>query len=600
MTARGAGPPGAADEVLRSAVNAHRAGRLQEADRLYRRLLEAHPDHAEALHLLGLVRHQGGRSEDAVGLIERAIACDAAIARYHNSRGVALYALGRIEAAEASYRRALTLSPDHVETLVNLANALKEQGRLDEAVACLERALELRPDYALAHNNLANVKKDRGAYEAAIEGYRQALALAPDYVEARHNLSVALLAQGRLDEAEESCREALALDPGYAPAHNNLGNVLRYRGRLEEAVACYREALAIDPGFASAQSNLVEFTTFEAGDPAFAALESLKAKGGLPLREATTLHFALGKVYADIGDYDRAFADYREGNALRAREAERTGRAFRVADHEKRISAIVAALARETLDRAAAGCGSDVPVFIVGMPRSGTTLVEQILASHAEVFGAGELPEIGRIAERLPADAGAPYPAGVAALDDAALGRLGEGYVERLRALAEGARRVTDKTPANFLHLGLIALMLPGARVIHCRRDPRDVCVSCYFHDFAQGSEFTDDLAALGRYYRLYEQLMAHWREVLPRPILDVDYEALVADQEGVSRQLVDFCGLEWDDACLAFHETQRTVRTSSDLQVRRRIFTSSIGRWRDYESHLGPLIEALGRDPVG
>ena len=257
MTARGAGPPGAADEVLRSAVNAHRAGRLDEAEAIYRRVIKAHPEHAEALHLLGLVRHQGGRSEDAVGLIERAIACDAAIARYHNSLGVALYDLGRIDEAEASYRRALTLSPDHVETLVNLANALKEQGRLDEAVACLERALELRPDYALAHNNLANVKKDRGAYEAAIEGYRQALALAPDYVEARHNLSVALLAQGRLDEAEASCRKALALRPDYAEAHSNLGNVLAAQGRSDDAIAAIRRALEIKPDHAKAHSNLL-------------------------------------------------------------------------------------------------------------------------------------------------------------------------------------------------------------------------------------------------------------------------------------------------------------------------------------------------------
>jgi len=234
-------------------------------------------------------------------------------------------------------------------------------------------------------------------------------------------------------------------------------------------------------------------------------------------------------------------------------------------------------------------------VFIVGMPRSGTSLVEQILSCHRAVFGAGERAEIGLAAERIARETGVAYPAAVETLDPATLARHGEAYLDGLRRLAPEARRITDKMPANFLHLGLIARILPGARVIHCRRDPRDVCLSCFAHDFFQGNEFSNDLADLARYWRAHHRLMAHWRRVLPLDMLEVRYEALVADQEGESRRLIDFCGLDWDPACLDFHKARRVVRTSSSVQVRRPIFTGSIGRWRAFAAELAPLTAALG-----
>ncbi|MFQ5785014.1 MAG: sulfotransferase [Alphaproteobacteria bacterium] len=582
--------------TLETALRAQQAGRLDEAEAGYRRILAARPDHADALHLLGLVAQQTGRGGEAIALIGRAIAAAPGVARYHGNLALALLQQGRLGEAEARCREALALDPGYVDGLNTLATILKDQGRLDEAIASLRRAVALRPDYAPAHNNLGNILKDRGDFDAALACYARALEIAPDYVAAEFNRGVALTGLGRLDEAEASCRRALALRPDDADAHNNLGNVLRFKGRLDEAAAAYERALELRPDFASARNNLAEFRKFEKDDPGFAALEALKGRDRLAPHEAISLRFALGKMYADIGDHDRAFANYREGNVLRAHEAARQGRVFRADEHARYVDAVITTFGADFFARAASGgAESDRPVFIVGMPRSGTSLVEQILASHPQVYGAGELPEIGLIAGRIAGQTGSAYPVGAAALDATTRRRLGEAYLERVAAAAGDARRVTDKLPANFLHLGLIALILPGARVVHCRRDPRDTCLSCYFHDFYQGNEFSNDLADLGAYWRDYRRLMTHWRETLPLAVIDVDYEALVADQEAESRRLVAFCGLEWDARCLDFHKTERTVRTSSTLQVRKAIFTGSVGRWRAYASHLAPLNAALG-----
>jgi len=586
---------GAIERALAAGVQAHRAGRFDEAASRYQSVLDAHPGHADASHLLGLVRHQTGRDDEALALIAAAIRRAPREARYHGNLARILQARGRLAEAEAAARKALAIDPGHLDSLNNLAGILRDVGRLDEAVETLRRALALKPDFAAGHNNLGNLLKDRGDYAGAVAAYHRALALAPDYAEAHFNLSVALGALGDLDAAQASLERVLALRPRDAAAHNNLGNIQRFRGDLDAARASYRRALALRPDFASARNNLVEFETFAPGDPAFALLERLKTRPDLPIHEAINAAFALAKMYADTGDSARAFANWRAGNALRKREAARCGRAFDADAHDRFVDALIATFAPAHFARPTGAADGTAAVFIVGMPRSCTSLIEQILSCHPAVFGAGERPEIGLAAERIARAVGADYPAAVEVLDGPALARHGEAYLDGLRSLAPEARRITDKMPANFLHLGLIARILPGARVIHCRRDPRDVCLSCFAHDFFQGNEFSNDLDDLARYWRAYRRLMAHWRRVLPLDMLEIRYEDLVADQEGESRRLVEFCGLDWDPACLDFHKARRVVRTSSSVQVRRPIFTGSIGRWRGFATELAPLIEALG-----
>jgi len=579
-------------DAFRRAVAAHKSGRLGEAERLYGRVLVAHPDHAEALHLRGLAAYQRGAGEPALTFMRRAIAIAPGVARYHNNLALVFAAAGRHELAEAACRRALALDPAYAEALVNLANALKERGALTEAVDVLRRAINARPDYAPAHNNLANLLKDQGRLDAAVDAYRAAIARDRRYVAAQYNLSVALVALGRLDEAEDACRRTLELAPRHAPAHNNLGNVLRFRGRIDAAIASFRAAIAIDPDFAAAHCNLAELVPARAGDAAFDRLERLRDRPTLPPHERISLDFALGRMYDAIGETDRAFDAYRAGNHLRAREAVRLGRGFDAADHRRRTDRLIETFSPDLFERMAdsARDGADeTPVFIVGMPRSGTTLVEQILASHPTVHGAGELAAIDRLIATLDG-----YPEAIAALDPASRRALGARYLEALRAHSATAARITDKLPLNLFNLGFIALILPGARVIHCRRDPRDTCLSCFTHDFGPGNEFSDDLADLAAFHGDYHRLGAHWRATLPLPMIEVRYEDLVADIEAESRRLIAFLGLEWDPRCTAFHHSERAVLTSSSAQVRQPIHGRAVGRWRRYERRLTPLIEGF------
>ncbi len=591
-----AGSGGAPRQALEQAVRLHQAGRLAEAEAAYRRILVARPDEPDALHLLGLLAHQGGQPAAAIELIGRAIEGNAQEPRFHNNLGLAHAAERRFDTAEASYRRALALDPDYVEAWHNLATALAESGRPEDAADGFARALAGDPNYAPAHNNLANLRREAGDHRAAAEGYRRALALAPDYADAHYNLSVALTALGELDAAEASCRAALALQPDRAEAHNNLGTILKFQGRLEAAKTAYRRALDLKPDSVAARDNLAEFEGADADT--IDTLSALEADDSLPAGDAIRVRFGLARHHADTGDHARAFRYYRIGNEMRARQAARHGRTFDRAAVDALADRSIALFTPAFFAaRGEWGAPSERPVFIVGMPRSGTSLVEQILASHHAVFGAGELDAIGATVDRLSAeaDADAAYPDTVAGLDAAACRRLGAGYLERLATLDADAARVTDKMPVNFRHLGLIALLLPGARIVHCRRNPLDVCLSCYVQNFTQGSEFSNDLGDIAVTYRAYRRLIDHWRRVLPVPMLDVRYEELVADQAAVSRRIVDFVGLEWDPACLEFHANRRAVRTSSALQVRRPIYRSSIERWRVYEDQLRPLIEALG-----
>ncbi len=308
--------------------------------------------------------------------------------------------------------------------------------------------------------------------------------------------------------------------------------------------------------------------------------------------------FARSKFHADAGRHDDAFDACRRGNELCVLRAERAGVRFDAALHSDWVDRIIGHFTeRYFAAHRSRGVASNRPVFIVGMPRSGTTLVEQILASHADVSGAGELPDIDQMAMGMDQYLGpsAAYPECLDRLDQSACRRLGESYLDRLRAVSSDALRVTDKSPTNFLYLGLVARILPQAQIIHCRRNPLDTCLSCYFNHFPQGNEFTNDLADLASYYADYQRLMAHWRKVLPIAILDVDYEALVSTPEPVIREMVLSLGLEWHPQCLEFYRTERAIHTASNVQVRQKLNSNSIDRWRVYEKHLGALIDALG-----
>ena len=481
-------------------------GDLEQAAAHYRTALTFIPEWAEAhYNLAGVVASQG-RLEEAVAGYQQALALKPDFAEAHNNLGSLFKTLGRSEAALGCFRQALVLKPDYAEAHNNLGNVLKEQGHGAGAVAHYQRAIVLRPSFAEAHNNLGTVFQDQGLIDQAVVQYRRALALNPDYAEAHYNLGVVHQDRGLLDAAAACYRLAVAKRPDFVEAYNNLGNTLKDQGRFQEALTRYDQALALKPDFAEVLFNRAELKTCQPGDPDVARLEALAAdRRSLSADGAPFIHFALAKALDETGESVRAFQHLLMGNAAKRRQVVYDETASQ--DLFRRVAAAFDAGMFE--HRRNTGAPSTIPIFVLGMPRSGSSLVEQILASHPEIQGGGELPTLAGVV-------GGGEPETAARLDDAALTDLGAAYLARLPPLAAGKTRLTDKMPYNFLYVGLIRLILPGARIIHTRRDPVETCVSCFSKLFPTGQAYSYDLGELGRYYRGYNALMAHWRSVLP------------------------------------------------------------------------------------
>jgi tetratricopeptide (TPR) repeat protein len=499
--------------------------------------------------------------------------------------------LGRSDDAIAHYQRALSAQPEDADAHYNLANVLAQTGRRADAIPHYVKALEIRPRFPEARNNLGNVLQMMGRHDESIAHYEAAVALNPGYAEAYHNLGKACFALDRHEHALAAYENALAIDPSRPMVHNDIAAVHLVLGHPREAYAAFAAAVARDPRNALIHLNLAMLAPFTADDPRLAALEKLaEIAPSLGENNQIALSFALGKAHADLGNNERSFRHLLDGNALKRRRIAYDEAA--ALDGLRRIQAVF----MPGLMREKSGCGdySRVPVFIVGMPRSGTTLLEQILASHSGVFGAGEIDDFAKSLMQMPG-ASEGFPEFASTLPIGELRYLGRRYIDRLNARAPGVTRIVDKMLSNFAYIGFIHLALPNARIIHACRDPVDTCLSCFSLLFADNPPYACDLAELGRHYRAYMKLMRHWHSVLPEGImLDVRYEDVVDDLEGQARRLIAHCGLEWEDRCLAFHETQRPVRTASVTQVRRPIYRDSIGRWRPSRDLLQPLIDAL------
>jgi tetratricopeptide (TPR) repeat protein len=602
------------------------AGRLDEAIAVGRRALEISPRYPEALNNLGIALFDKRDFEAALGCYERAISLKDDFAQAHSNRGNALQRLKRFAEAEPAYRRAIELQPTFPDAWNNLGTCLRELKRVEEAEAVYRQALALAPNNPQALDNLALALGDLQRFDEAAALLRKAIDIEENDVKLYLHYSAALLDQRRLAEATAAAERALAVDPkspecinqmgrvafergdllgalGYyrcaldlnpdlADAHNNMGNVLKELGRLPEAESAYLDSIRLDPEIAGVYVNLADLRKFSRGDPLIVAIESLAAKQeSLSTTDRLQLDFALGKVHADLRDYDRSFR-----HLIKANAAKRAMVAYNEASTFALFDRIEAVFSRELISaKSGGGHPATTPVFVIGMPRSGSTLIEQIIASHPQAQGAGELQALNDVVLAARSD-NAPYPEIIETMDQDEPRRIGADYLLRLREAAPAAERVTDKMPSNYYFVGLIHLALPNAPIIHCRRDPIDTCLSCFTKLFSAEQNHTYDLSELGRYYRRYERLMDHWRRVLPAGrILDVRYEDVVADLEGESRRILAHCGLEWHARCLAFHETDRPVRTASAAQVRQPIYRNAVGRWRDYAKHLAPLFAALG-----
>ena len=572
-------------------------GQLEEALASYDRALAFKPDYAAALSLLnnrGNVLRRLNRPAEALASYDRALALKPNYADALNNRGNALYELNRSAEALASYDKALVFRPDNAETLHNRGNVLSDLNRPAEALASYDRALALKPNYTDALNNRGNALSDLNRPAEALASYDKALALQPDYVGALNNRGNVLRRLNRQVEALASYDKALALKPDYIDAYDNKGVVLTELGRFNEASIAFEWAIKFAPKRTGSFFRLTSSKRLALGDTHLRAMEEL-ARDMLLLNteEQIHLHFALAKALADIGDQERSFRHLLDGNALKRKQTA-YDEAATLWDLERMRAAFTGQIMRR---KEGSGERSSVPVFVLGMPRSGSTLIEQILASHPKVFATGEIDDFVKAVVGLHGIAGGalPLPEALSRMSDEQLRQLGASYVGRIKGLAPTAERIVDKLPGNFLFAGLIHLALPNARIIHTRRDVIDTCLSCFSQLFAKNHPYSYDLAELGRYYQGYDALMAHWRGVLPENVmLEVQYEEVVADLEGQARRIVAHCGLEWDARCLEFHKTERSVRTASAAQVRQPIYQSSVGRWRAYEAFLGPLLAEL------
>jgi tetratricopeptide (TPR) repeat protein len=619
-------------------VPAHRPHRRSDRRRTPRHC----PNYSGALSNLGIALFDQGKFDEALGLYDRALALDDNFAQAFSNRGNALQRLKRFADAEKDYRRALDLQPTFADAWNNLGTCLRELKRSQEAETVYRKALELSPNNPDTLDNLALALKDIDRLDEATDLMRRALSIESRDAKLFVHFATLLLDQHKVEEAAAAndsalalnadnydavnlagriafersdlagalahYRRALVLKPDLADAYNNMGNVLKELGQLQDAQDAYLAAVRIDPSISGVYVNLADSKKFVPGDPHLAAMEGLAAKTeGLSKTDRLQLDFALGKAYADLKDYKRSFTHFLAGNAAkRATFNYDEPSVFELFD---RIETI---FTRELIEeKSGGGDPSIMPIFVIGMPRSGTTLIEQIIASHPMVHGAGELQTFNDIilTVRGPGGNTLRYPDFMPALDAAALGQIGASYVAQVRKLvssltssasgdSKGGRwRVTDKMPSNYYFASLIHLALPNAKIIHAVRDPVDTCISCFSKLFTAEQNHTYDLAELGRYYKRYERLMEHWHRVLPaKSILDVQYESVVANLEKQARRIVAHCGLSWDDRCLSFHETHRPVRTASATQVRQPIYKSAVGRWRVYEQELGPLLGALGK----
>ncbi len=560
-----------AEQHFHAGVAAAGRGAGDEAVASFQQAVALQPQFAAAQANLGLLLTALRRHAEAEPVLQAAVALLPRDAALRNALGVAQEALQHHADAERTYREALELQPHLAEAHANLGNCLRRLGRLFEAEAHLLRAIELKPAFAVAHFNLGVLLQDRGEADRAIAEYRQALAYRPDYIEAL----------------------------------NNLGSSLRLQGFVDEARTTFERILELRPLQIEAHCNLAQYKTYRAGDPHIDQLLSQQHRlPALPPDGQVRYWFTVGKMMEDVGRHDESFAAYAAGN-----RAKRETTPWDEGAHQALQRRIIASFTRERLagegDRGDPGEGP-TPIFILGMPRSGTSLLEQVLATLPHVHGAGE---ITWLAETLQEASEAPgvqdfrFPETLAGHPDDQLRRLGDRYRARIRELAPNATHVVDKLPDNFMHIGLIHLMLPDARIIHSMRDPMDSCFSCFSRLFTGNNlGYTYDLGAVARYWVSYHEIMQHWHAALaPGRILDVAYETMVADFENQARRLVDYLGVPWDDRCLGFHDNRRIVKTASVAQVRKPIYRTSVARWRHYEKHLGELYEVVkGYRPVG
>ena len=577
-------------QQLDTLIDCYQRGQSDQAEKLALSIIQNFPRHQFSWKVLGALYGRKGRKTEELNANQKAVALAPNDAEAHNNLGITFQEMGILEKSEASLRRSLALDFGSAEGHYNLGVTLKAQNNLEEAETSYRQAISIKPDFAEAHSNLGNTLKELGRLDEAEVSYNQAIALKSDYAEAHYNLGIALQELGRLAEAEASCNQAIALKPDYAEAHYNLGITLQELGRLDEAEASCNQAIAFKPDYAEAHRNLTSMKKFDGQDEQYSKMLELYFDEKISEEKRCHINFGLAKACEDLGNFEQAFAHYSEGNELRKKllnyDINQDLELFR------QIKSYYPRIEQNSLEPHK--LSKDLtPIFIVGMPRSGTTLVEQIISSHSKVTGAGEL--------YYAAQFGTVIANGCSEANDEVLLEFRHKYLEKLKNVSKNNLIVTDKMPQNFLYIGLLAAAFPEAKIIHVKRNPAAVCWANYKQYFASKNlGYCYALDDIINYYSLYENLIEFWTNKLGKRIYNLDYELLTVNQERETRQLINYLGLDWDEKCLSPESNTRSVATASNVQIREKVYQGSSKQWKKYQPFLDGALDGLQSPSVG
>jgi tetratricopeptide (TPR) repeat protein len=583
-------------------------GKPEEALEHYRKAVELNPKLPLVHTNLGQFLIDLGRAEEALPHCQEAVGLDPNLAEAHNNLGNAYRALGKLPEARASYLETIRLKPQLTQAQANLGVVLQQECRYDEALPWLLRACELEPNSHQFLEYLGDTYFEMERFPDALAIYKKMLELEPGHPQTHNAIGWLIQEEGRLAEARGYFETAVRLDPNFPPANISLGGLHEELGEMEAAEAQFRKTLELHPGHTVALARLATLLRGKVSDAELALIRDRLSDPTVTGPAAATLLFGLAHVLDERGDYDAAARALREANALALANLERKHQKYMPAEHETFVNNIIN-IFQPAFFAGVKGMGLQThrPVFIFGLPRSGTTLIEQVLASHSQVFGAGEQPLGRQDFELIPGQMNRAGDHPFVCLADPQVGTalrpIAQRHEDRLRELGASAARVVDKMPDNYMYLGLLAVLFPSATFIHCRRDLRDIAVSCWMTNF-RSIKWANDPEHIASRFAQYLRLIDHWRAVLPTTIHEVAYEETVEDLEGIARRLIAACGLEWEPSCLDYHKTKRPVRTASVTQVRQPVYRKSVARWRNYSEPLADLFSALesvrkrGQDP--
>ena len=565
-------------------------GQLDEAIKRFEKAITINPDYAEAHNNLGVTLQNLGLMDEAIASYKKAITSNPDYAEAHNNLGVTLQNLGLMDEAIASYKKAITSNPDYAEAHNNLGNIFKELEQLDAAVKSYEKVSAINPDYPEAHYNLGNTLVELGQLEDATKSYEKVIAINPNYPEAHYNLGNTLVELGQLEDANKSYEKVIAINPNYPEAYFNLGSSLQQLGKLDQAIKCYEKAISIRPNYSGAYYNLSYLKKYIASDPQISKMQSLLSSDNITQSDRIDLYFALAKVNENLDNQDELFKYLHEANSLRKEELNYS------LDRSKTLFSNVKEIFSAPYPDIEKSLSSEPstfkPIFIVGMPRSGSTLVEQIMSSHHAVHGAGELTNLPTIIGPIATD---HLNQGINKLPEESFLSIREQYLDVLANLNVSESVIINKLPLNFLYIGFILTSFPEAKIIHMKRDARAVCWSIYKSNFRNtGNGYSYNFDDLAGFYGLYTDLMDFWHQLFPDRIYDMCYEDLTTNQEEETRKLLQYCELDWDKNCLSFHKNKRAVKTASAVQVREKMYQGSSEAWKKYETYLKPLINDL------